>query len=96
MRTRIEIGQYRSEQFAEMVRVATDVFRIAMELEPTPAAKIGYYEDLVAVFKEIERFTTMRVNAGVDPPQHENLARFYRLQAEADLIQLKESLKGGK
>jgi hypothetical protein len=95
MRTRIQIGQFRSEEFVEFVHVAADVFHIAAELEPTVAGKRGFYQDQVAFFKEVERFTTMRVHAGTDPGHQTNLARFYRLQAEADLIEFQQSLGGG-
>lgn len=45
------------------------------------------------MFKDAERSTQARVNAGTDPPQQLNLARFYRLQAVADLIRAKEQLR---
>ncbi len=73
-----------------------DVFRIAAEPEPTVAGKRGFYEDQVAFFKELERFTMMRVNTGADPVHQSNLARFYRLDAEADLIRFEQSPGGGE
>jgi hypothetical protein len=38
----------------------------------------------------------VRVAEGNDPPHNLNLVRFYRLQAEADLLKLKETLKAEK
>jgi hypothetical protein len=93
--TRIEIGRYQLGEFDEIVGMAANVFRIAADLEPTAAGKRGFYQDQVAYFKGIERFTAMRVQAGNDPFHQSNLARFYRLQAETDLIAFEKSLGGG-
>jgi hypothetical protein len=84
------------EEFEEIIQVVDDVFHVAAGLEETAAGKLGYYEDRVAFFKFLEERTVARVNAGHFPPHQLNLVAFYRLQAEADLIQKKESLKGGK
>lgn len=96
MRPRMEIGPFRPEQFAVLVRLAGEVFRIAAELEPAVAGRRGFYEDQVAFFKELERVTGKRVRTGTVPPQELDLARFYRLEAEADLIRFEQSLGGGE
>jgi hypothetical protein len=91
--TRFELGTFRD--FSEMVRVTSDVYRAAAELEPTAAGKTGYLEDRVAVLKFVEELVIHYVREELSP-HSQQIATFYRLQAEADLIQLKESLKGGK
>jgi hypothetical protein len=68
------------------------VYRAAAELEPTPAGKFAALETRVLALKECERFTEARTSAGNDPPQQLNVCRFHRLQAEADLLRLKEQL----
>jgi hypothetical protein len=92
VQTRIEIGQYRSEEYFQFLNEITGMYEQAAELEPTAAGKIAAYEARLLVYKESERFMVARVLAGHDPPHQLNLIRFDRLQAEADLIQLKERL----
>ena len=72
--------------------MTSEVFRVAAELETTAAAKVPYLEGRVIVMKDAERFAEARVSSGTDPSHQLNLARFYRLQAEADLLILKEQL----
>ena len=96
MQVRLQIGQFRDEEVRELIRLAADLFQIAAELEPTVAGKRGYYQDQVAFFKEIERFTAKRVRTGTAAPHQLNLARFYRLEAEAELIKFQQSLGGDK
>ena len=96
-RTRIQLGQFTSADYTNYMRLIAEVFRVQAELEPVAAGKVAAYEDRVVVMKEVERFATIRVNAGTDPPQTLHEARFWRLQAEKELLLLQEELaKGGK
>jgi hypothetical protein len=80
----------------EMLHVSNDLFRVAAAAEPTAAGKQGLFEDRVALFKYFERVTQSKVDAGSSPANRLNLARFYRLQAEAELILLRQSSKAEK
>jgi hypothetical protein len=92
VQTRIVIGQYWTEEYFQYLNEIAGMFEQAAELEPTAAGKIAAYEARLLVYKESERFMVARVESGNSPPQELNRIRFDRLQAEADLILLKERL----
>ncbi|MBX9622230.1 MAG: hypothetical protein K2X82_00290 [Gemmataceae bacterium] len=92
----IEQGQFRSTEYFGFLKMAVEVFRAWAELEPTPAGKVGAYEDRVVVMKLAERFAVARVQAGTDPPQLLHESRFWRLQAEKELLLLQDELKAAK
>jgi hypothetical protein len=97
MRHVIAIGRWEPEFFAEYLKVAAEVHKVAADLDGTPAGRVKCYEARVVLMKELERFVGRRQDANVDPPQHLDLARFHRLQAEADLLKLvAEAEKAGK
>jgi hypothetical protein len=75
--------------FRERLRVVAEVYRVAAELEDTPAKRVPWYEARVIVLKDIEQFIARRVPRGVTPPQYLNRVRVARLQAEAELLALK-------
>jgi hypothetical protein len=85
-------GSFRTGEYASYLNMVADVFRLAAELDGTPAGRVALYEDRVRVMKEVERYTGDRVNAGTDPPHALAETRFHRLQAEADLLRLKDEL----
>jgi hypothetical protein len=89
---KMRLGSYLPSDYQTYHRMAAEVFRAAAEVEDDPAGKVALYEDRVRMMKEAERFATARTNAGTDPPHALNEARFHRLQAEADLLRLKEEL----
>jgi hypothetical protein len=66
---------------------------VAAELEPNPAEMVAILVERMSVFNDAERFTEARVNADTDALQQLSMARFYRLQAEAELIQAKEQVE---
>jgi hypothetical protein len=88
----IEIGRWDSAYFKEYISLLGEVDKLAAELQPTLAARIKYYEVRVLRFKEFERFMSIRVDLGNDAPHVLHVSRFARLQAEADLLKLKELL----
>jgi hypothetical protein len=86
------VGRWTPQDFNDLVKVMNDVYRVAAELEKDPAEKVAILSEQVLMFKDVEWFTQARVEAGADPLHQLNTARFYRLQAEAELIQAKERL----
>lgn len=92
----IETGAYRPEEYREFLSMANDVFRVAAELEPTDAKKLKWHEMRVQNMSDGERFVSMRVKSGTDPVRQLNLARYARLQAEAELAELKERISKAK
>ena len=85
-----------STKLQDLLTVGSGVYQTASELQPTSAGRVRCYEQRILLLKECERFTKARVDSAGDPSQNLNLVRLQRLQAEADLLRLKESLKGGK
>jgi hypothetical protein len=88
----IRIGSWNHQYFFDVVLMASDVYRVAAELEESPGDRVPWYEERVRALKTLERFTEIRVNFGTAPPQSLSLARFFRYQTEADLLLLKEAL----
>jgi hypothetical protein len=86
-------GNWAPGNFQEFAQVTAEAYRVAAELEATPAGKVAVFEDWVASLKGVERTIDARVDAGTDAPQRRNQARFWRLQAEAELLLLRERLK---
>jgi hypothetical protein len=78
----------------DSIRVtAEDAYRLGAELAEGPAEKVGWHEDRVVVLKWLEQLAEARMQTGTDPPQDLNRMRFYRLQAEADLLEMKAGKK---
>src|SRR5262249_19163494 len=93
----IRIGKWTQKDYLELLRATADVYRVGAELTDDPGEKVGWYEDRVVMFKLIDRFIQAQVETGVVPPQELNLARFHRLQAEAELLEFKAAMeKAGK
>jgi hypothetical protein len=76
--------------------VASDVYRLAADLEDKPARRVPWYEARVRKLKEFETSVERGWRRGVMPSQALNVARFQRLQAEADLLRLKEEVEKAK
>ena len=89
----IRVGNWSQSDYPSLINMVKEVFQVAAELETTGAGKISAYEMRVKAFKWFEQFVEARVNAGTDKPHNLNYARFYLLQSEAELLQLKESLR---
>lgn len=89
----IEIGNWTSQELGGLLTLATDVHRVAADLEPTTAGRVRCYERRVILFKEIERFCGIRFEAGSGPHQDFGGVLFRRLQAEADLLTLKSKIE---
>jgi hypothetical protein len=83
-------GTWTSQFFPEYLRMTTETFRVAAELESTLAKRILWYEARVRTFKDIERFIHIRVQNGMDPQERIHDVRVQRLGAEAELLALKD------
>jgi hypothetical protein len=75
---------------------AAEVYRIAAELEDTPAKRVAWYEARVRTMKESEQTIEQGVRSGVSARQNLHALRFARLQAEADLLILKSEIETAK
>ena len=97
MKAAFDIGHYTPSDFQDYITTAVDTYRVAAELEDKPAKRIPWYEARIRKLKEFEQFTSLRVNNGTAGPRALDLARFQRLEAEAELLKLKEEVeKPGK
>jgi hypothetical protein len=85
----IRIGAYNAAFLGEYGHMATEVYRVAVELEDVPAKRVPWYAARVRTLKEIERFVETRVQNISEPPQNLNTARVWRLRAETELLTLK-------
>jgi hypothetical protein len=66
------------------------------ELAQTPADKLKCAEMRIEAAKEYEKFIATRVEVGSDPSMNSNFATAARIDAEINLLKLKESLKDKK
>jgi hypothetical protein len=82
----MDVGRWDGADQAAFLKM-TDAYRLAAGLQTTPADRVRCHESRVLVLKDFERFTTVRVETGNAGPQALNLVRFYRLEAEADLLE---------
>lgn len=89
---KIAIGNWTPQDYEQLRHLGTEVYRAAAELEPTPAGRVRCLETRVLLFKDFELFNTARYEVGTDAAQAVCRARFDRLQAEAELHELNESL----
>jgi hypothetical protein len=96
LETLVAIGKWNPQDFRDYLTLASDVYQVAAELQPTLNGKIRCYQARVILLKEIEQFTITRVQVGTDPSQNTEHAQFKRFQAEADLLKLQESVKDCK
>lgn len=95
--TRIELGQFDGSDWDDYCRLAAELARTRAELAPDAAGKVAAHEAAVLQLKALERALGARVQAGVDRPNVLNLVRFWRLQAEKELLVLQDELaKAGK
>lgn len=92
----IDLGRWDAAYYNQYLNMSTQVHLPVAELYSTSQGRIRCYEARVILLKDAERFIQIRVDMGNQAPQDAYLARFCRLQAEADLLKLKESLKDKK
>jgi len=84
-----ELHWFWSHEFAT---IATELYRIAAELDSGPECRLSWYKERVVLLKALEEFIRVCEMVSSNPPLRNHLIRFYRLGAEAELLKLEESL----
>jgi len=96
IRRSMEVGTWTQADFTHFIRLQSTLAENLAELMDKPADKVKCYEMRLDAANEFERVTKARVDVGAEPPQNLNLAKAARVDAEIDLLKLKESIKHGK
>jgi hypothetical protein len=65
-------------------------------LAQTDADRLWWYELYLKAMRDVERYVSVRVEVGAEPSQLLNISRAARIDAEIELLKLKESLKAKK
>jgi hypothetical protein len=90
MREIIRTGSWTEQFFVEYLRCLADMEATCLELwSGQPKELVPWLEELVVVAKEFERFHTLRVTSGTQPPQRFTATHRHRLRAEATLWKAK-------
>jgi hypothetical protein len=89
-------GQVTGADFDGYVRLLLTLADNGAELEGKPADRVKWLELRIEVLKRAEKIASDRTAAGSEPAQVLHLAKAARLDAEIDLLKLKESLKPDK
>jgi hypothetical protein len=93
----LALGKHDPSFYADSIKLQVTLWENVAEVVATPADKVKCYEKRLDAAKEIERFVGVRVASGNDPPQSLNIAKANRIDAEIDLLRLKEQVeKAGK
>jgi len=92
----METGSWAPAYFSDYIKLQVTLAENLAELMDKPEDRVKCYEMRVEALKEAERFTRIRVEAGNEVPQNLNIARAARIDAEIELLKLKEAPKGGK
>jgi hypothetical protein len=79
-------GVLRSDEYRDYFAALGDFYRVAIELEDTPASKFALAQDRLLVLRVPEFFLEGWVKSGDSMSSTLNLARFRRLQAEAAFL----------
>jgi hypothetical protein len=88
----IQLGIWNYQFLYDAVLMADEAYTVAAEAESRLADRIPWYEERVRKLKELERFIETRVQSDKEPPHRLNFVRFHRLQAELDLLTLKDAV----
>jgi hypothetical protein len=88
----IRKDSWNNQYLLEMVEMLVETYHRAAEAEDSPANGIPWYEERVRAFKSLEQFFEKRFQQGTAPQQDLNFVRFFRYQAEADLLRLKDDV----
>jgi hypothetical protein len=89
----VRAGALNTQQFNDLLTMlATN----AVEVERKPEDKVRWLQMRVDVLKSQEAIARKRTEAGVENASATLLAKAARIDAEIDLLKLKESMKGDK
>jgi hypothetical protein len=92
----IQSGRWQPSDFADYSKLQGTLAENLAELMDRPADKVRCYEMRLDAAREFERLAKTRVDAGAEPPQNYHLAKAGRIDAEIDLMKLKDALNIGK
>lgn len=93
----VTLGNWSPSFYRDYVKLQITFWENLAELEEKPADRVKYFERRVDAAKEIERFLSVLVNAGNEPPHSHTLAKATRIDTEIDLLKLKDQMeKAGK
>ena len=87
---------WNSAHFGEYSKEQRTLWENLAGLVSKPEDKLKCAEMRVEGAKEFEKFIEKRVDAGLDPSQNQDFAKAARIDAEIDLLKLKEALKDKK
>ena len=88
----IDAGRWNANFFGDYIKEVRLLWENLAELTTRPEDKVKCYEMRLEAAKEFEKFIRSRVEVGSDPSQYLNVAKAARLDAEVDLIKLKEAV----
>jgi hypothetical protein len=92
---RVDLGHYQSIEMTSFSQALENLREVDTELwADDPKTLVPRLEEVVTLAADFERWTSSRVRAGTDPPQQLDLAKSYRLAAEAAVWKAKNA-KGG-
>ncbi len=89
-------GKWEPDLFPVYSNVTANIYMVAAELQPTNKGKLRCYEAQLVFANMMEKFIRDRVKLKSDPSQESDSARFYRLEAEAQLLKEMDVLGEGK
>lgn len=89
----VRAGALNAQQLNELLAVLASN---AADVEPKAENKVKWMEMRVEVLKSQEAIARARVEAGAENPSASLLAKAARLDAEIDLLKLKDALKADK
>ena len=88
----MRVGKWAQTDYFATINVTMEAYQLGAELADTREEKLGWYVDRVVMLKTFEQYFAIRMESGTEPPQVLHVIRFYRLRAEAELLELKARL----
>ena len=88
----IRCGAWNTSFLNDAILMAVEAYTVAAEVEDSAPDRVRWYEERVRVLKSLERFIESRVEMGTEAPHDLLFTRFFRYQAEADLLRLKDEI----
>jgi hypothetical protein len=92
----MRIGNWDAAYYADYTKEVKLLWENLAEVTTKPEDRVKCYEMRLAAAKEFEKFFEVRVQNASDPPTTLHKAKAARIDAEIDLLKLKESLKDKK
>lgn len=96
LRRQTEIGRVDGNTFADITRLQSTIAENLAEMMDAPADRIKCFEMRLDALRAYEKLTKERVAAGTEPERVMRLATAARIDAEIDLLKLKDAQKKDK